>query len=194
VLADHLVLLDAPSVTAPTRPVPESNCRRFRRPPAWRGSFNGNRKLISALLDATTRTVVASRHSSAPAATANHAPSLTWDRRIEMTRHADFTAATGIPVYFCDAYCPWQCGSNEKSNGLLRQYFPKKTDLPTRRRSRPSRGQRAQQPNSTPGMANSSRGLLGRHRCDDRLRPQPTTGQFSAAVDRNRLPTALQGR
>jgi IS30 family transposase len=46
-----------------------------------------------------------------------------------MTRHTDFTAATGIPVYFCDAYCPWQRGSNENSNGLLRQYFPKKTDL-----------------------------------------------------------------
>jgi IS30 family transposase len=46
-----------------------------------------------------------------------------------MTRHGEFTWATGIPVYFCDAYCPWQRGSNESSNGLLRQYFPKKTDL-----------------------------------------------------------------
>jgi len=46
-----------------------------------------------------------------------------------MTRHAELTSATGIPVYFCDAYCPWQRGSNENTNGLLRQYFPKKTDL-----------------------------------------------------------------
>jgi IS30 family transposase len=47
-----------------------------------------------------------------------------------MTRHADFTTATSIPVYFCDAYCPCRGGSNENSNGLLRQYFPKKTHLP----------------------------------------------------------------
>ena len=54
---------------------------------------------------------------------------LTWDRGTEMTRHAEFTWASGVPVYFCDAYCPWQRSSNENTNGLLRQYFPKKTDL-----------------------------------------------------------------
>ena len=46
-----------------------------------------------------------------------------------MVRHAQFTKATGIPVFFCDAYCLWQRGSNENTNGLLRQYLPKKTDL-----------------------------------------------------------------
>jgi IS30 family transposase len=48
---------------------------------------------------------------------------------MEMTRHAEFSVLSGMPVYFCDAYSPWQRGSNENTNGLLRQYFPKKSDL-----------------------------------------------------------------
>jgi IS30 family transposase len=74
-----------------------------------------------AVRDATARTI-----ATLPAQLRR---SLTWDPGAEMTQHARLRIDTRIAVYFCDPHSPWQRGTNENTNGLLRQYFPKGTDL-----------------------------------------------------------------
>jgi len=76
-----------------------------------------------------TATVVAALSQHVRRLPASLRRSLTWDRGLEMAQHKSFTVDTEVKVYFCDPQSPWQRGSNENTNGLLRQYFPKRTDL-----------------------------------------------------------------
>jgi transposase, IS30 family len=76
-----------------------------------------------------TATVVAALSQKVRQLPATLRRSLTWDRGLEMAQHKSFTVATDVKVYFCDPQSPWQRGSNENTNGLLRQYLSKKADL-----------------------------------------------------------------
>ena len=85
--------------------------------------------MLMKLANKETRTVVSALIKQAKKLPNELYKSLTWDRGRELTDHRRFSLATDIDVYFCDPRSPWQRGSNENTNGLLRQYFPKGTDL-----------------------------------------------------------------
>lgn len=85
--------------------------------------------MLVKVSDKQTQTVVPALKRVVRRLPAELRQSLTWDRGKELSRHKDFSLATDMPVYFCDPYSPWQRGSNENTNGLLRQYFPKGMDL-----------------------------------------------------------------
>ncbi|MBG6213456.1 IS30 family transposase [Cryobacterium sp. CAN_C3] len=105
------------------------------------GSASGS--AIATLVKRTTRFIVLVHLPNGHSATALHdgliaalglipvhlRRSLTWDQGTELARHVEITTATGVPIFFCEPHSPWQRGSNENANGLLRQYFPKGTDL-----------------------------------------------------------------
>jgi transposase, IS30 family len=114
-------------------------------PGHWEGDLlvgKAGKSAIATLVERSTRYVLLARIPDQRAETVRKAladqittlprhlwRSLTWDQGKEMADHAFFTVETGLPVYFCDPHSPWQRGSNENTNGLLRQYFPKGTDL-----------------------------------------------------------------
>jgi len=114
-------------------------------PGHWEGDLikgAGNRSAVGTLVERKSRLVRLARMTACDAATAQHAferlfqqipaelrKTMTYDRGTEMARHGQLTQNTGVKVYFADPYSPWQRGSNENANGLIREYLPKGTDL-----------------------------------------------------------------
>lgn len=114
-------------------------------PGHWEGDFikgAGNKSSVGVLVERTSRLVLLAKMEDATATSALAGfsaklnsivkplrRSFTYDQGKEMTRHAELTEATGVKVYFCDPHSPWQRGTCENTNGLLRQYLPKGTDL-----------------------------------------------------------------
>jgi len=115
-------------------------------PGHWEGDIilgEGSRSAVGTLVERTSRFVLllhlkGDRSAEAVDAAMRKAistlprelwRSITWDQGAEMANHAKFSLATNIPIYFCDPHAPWQRGSNENTNGLVRQYLPKGMDL-----------------------------------------------------------------
>ena len=115
-------------------------------PGHWEGDLivgKGNKSAIGTLVERSTRYVMLLHLADGPTAESvrnamerkiqtlpdSLRRSVTWDQGKEMSQHARFTIDTGVQVYFCDPHSPWQRGSNENTNGLLRQYLPKGSDL-----------------------------------------------------------------
>jgi IS30 family transposase len=136
---DHGRIIDAVSISERPATVEDRAV-----PGHWEGDllFGGRNSQIATLVERNTRYVMLVKVAGKDTETVVNAlienarklpqelyKSLTWDRGKEMADHKRFTLATDIKVYFCDPQNPWQRGTNENTNGLLRQYFPKGTDI-----------------------------------------------------------------